>query len=57
MAKQRGKTYGADPTTITLMVAWFVGICVLYSLEFVYRAFRDSTPGKNPLLPSCRSWR
>jgi hypothetical protein len=55
MAKQRDKTYGADPTTITLMVACFVGICVLYSLEFVYRAFRDSTPGKNSLLPSWRA--
>jgi hypothetical protein len=55
MAKQRGKAYGVDPTTITLMVACFVGICVLYSLEFVYRAFRDSTPGNSPLLPSWRA--
>jgi hypothetical protein len=55
MAKQRDKPYGADPTTITLLVACFVGICVLYSLEFVYRAFRDSTPGNTPLLPSWRA--
>ena len=37
------------------MVACFVGICVLYSLEFVYRAFRDSTAGNTPLLPSWRA--